>query len=118
MEFLRQTCNIILKSSLRQGLSEPESYGDIVYKLKKIFGSNNFSAQFIKIFSHYKKIGYYINEALQGFLWILAHYFKNWKWCERKVSGIRFIQASRGVFFTVHHFCCILQQVCICWCQY
>ena len=26
--------------------------------LKKIVGSNNFSAQFIKIISHYKKIGY------------------------------------------------------------
>ena len=27
-----------------------------MYKLKKIVGSNNFSAQFIKIISHYKKI--------------------------------------------------------------
>ena len=36
-------------------------YGDLVYKLKKIYGSNNFSAQFIKIISHYKKIGYNIN---------------------------------------------------------
>ena len=26
---------------------EPEFYGDLVYKLKKIVGSNNFSAQFI-----------------------------------------------------------------------
>ena len=31
-----------------------------MYKLKKIVGSNNFTAQFIKIFSHYKKIGYNI----------------------------------------------------------
>ena len=38
-----------LKSLLRQGLSEPDFYGDLVYKLKKIVGSNNFSAQFIKI---------------------------------------------------------------------
>ena len=42
-----------LKSLLRQGLLEP----DLVYKLKKIVGSNNFSAQFIKMISHYKKIG-------------------------------------------------------------
>ena len=49
-----------LKSLLRQGLWEPEFYGDLVYKLKKIVGSNNFSAQFIKIISHYKKIGYNI----------------------------------------------------------
>ena len=37
-----------LKSLLRQGLSEPDFYGDLVYKLKKIVGFNNFSAQFIK----------------------------------------------------------------------
>ena len=34
------------------------SMGTYIYKLKKIVGSNNFSAQFIKIISHYKKIGY------------------------------------------------------------
>ena len=45
-----------LKSLLRQGLSEPDFCGDLVYKLKKIVGSNNFSAQFIKIMSHYKKL--------------------------------------------------------------
>ena len=50
-----------LKSLLRQELSEPDFYGDLVYKLKKIIDSNNFSAQFIKIISHYKKIGYNIN---------------------------------------------------------
>ena len=36
-----------LKSLLRQGLSEPDFYGDLVYKVKKIVGSDNFSAQFI-----------------------------------------------------------------------
>ena len=50
---------------LRHGLSEPEFYGDLVYKLKKIVGSNNFSAQFIKIISHYKKICYNINVLQQ-----------------------------------------------------
>ena len=54
-----------LKSLLSQGLSEPDFYGDLVYKLKKIVGSNNFSAQFIKIISHYKKIGYNINVLQQ-----------------------------------------------------
>ena len=54
-----------LKSLLHQGLSEPDFYGDLVYKLKKIVGSNNFSVQFIKIISHYKKIGYYINVLQQ-----------------------------------------------------
>ena len=46
---------------MRQGLSEPEFYGDLVYKLKKIVGSNNFSAQFIKIISNYEKNDYNIN---------------------------------------------------------
>ena len=35
-----------------------------MHQLKKIVGSNNFSAQFIKIVSHYKKIGYNINVCL------------------------------------------------------
>ena len=50
-----------LKSLLRHGLSEPEFYSDLVYKLKNIVGSDIFSAQFIKMISHYKKIGYNIN---------------------------------------------------------
>ena len=48
-----------------QGLWEPEFYGDLVHKLKKIVGSNNFSAQFIKIISHYINIGYHINVLQQ-----------------------------------------------------
>ena len=54
-----------LKSLLHHLLSGPEFYGDLVYKLKKIVGSNNFSAQVIKIISHYKKIGYNINVMQQ-----------------------------------------------------
>ena len=42
-----------------------EAYGVLVYKLKKINGSNNFSAQFIEIIYHYKKIGYNINVLQQ-----------------------------------------------------
>ena len=36
-----------------------------MYKLKKIVGSNNISRQFIKIISHYKKIGYNIKVLQQ-----------------------------------------------------
>ena len=54
-----------LKSLLCQWLSEPEYYGDLVYKLRKIVGCNNFSAQFIKIISHYKKISFSINVLQQ-----------------------------------------------------
>ena len=54
-----------LKSLLCQGLLEPEFYGDLVYKLKSIVGPYNFSAWLIKIISHYKKIGYNINNLQQ-----------------------------------------------------
>ena len=70
-KFYRRYYDLISKfqvgliSLLRQGLSEPDFYGDVVYKLKKIVDSNNFSAQFIKIISHYKKIGYNINVLQQ-----------------------------------------------------
>ena len=54
-----------LESLLRQGLSEPAFYGDLVDKLKKIIGSNNFSAQFIEMISYYNKIIYNINVLQQ-----------------------------------------------------
>ena len=57
--------NLDFNLSLRQRLSEPDFYDDLVYRLKKIAGSNNFSGQFIKIISHYKKIGYNINVLQQ-----------------------------------------------------
>ena len=62
-----------LKCLLRQGLSEPDLYGDLVYKLKKIVASNNISAQFIKIISHYKKIGYNINVLQQTACLVVNH---------------------------------------------
>ena len=61
-----------LKSLLRQGLSEPEFYGDLLYRLNKIIGSDNFSAQFIKIISHYKKIGYN-NNVLQQTAYLMVN---------------------------------------------
>ena len=45
--YLISKLQVGLKSLLRQGLSEPEIDGDLVYKLKKIVDYNNFSAQFI-----------------------------------------------------------------------
>ena len=50
-----------LKTLLHQGLSEPEFYGDLVYKFKKIVGRADFSDQFRKIIIRYKHIGYNIN---------------------------------------------------------
>ena len=37
--------NVGLKTLLHQGLSEPEFYGDLVYKLKKYVGRADFSDQ-------------------------------------------------------------------------
>ena len=37
--------NVGLKTLLREGLSEPEFYGDLVYKFKKLIGRNDFSFQ-------------------------------------------------------------------------
>ena len=50
--------NTGLKSLLKQGLSELEFYGDLVYKFKKIVGRTDFSDQFRKIIIRYKIIGY------------------------------------------------------------
>ena len=59
--------NIGLKTLLHQGLSEPEFYGDLVYKFKKKnVGRADFSDQFRKIIVRYKRIGYNINIMRQS----------------------------------------------------
>ena len=61
--------NVGLKPLLHQGLSEPEFYGDLVYKLKKKKkneGRADFSVQFRKIIVRYKCIGYNINIMRQS----------------------------------------------------
>ena len=59
--------NVGLKTKkLHQGLSEPEFYGDLVYKFKKIVGRADFSDQFRKIIVRYKSIGYNINIMRQS----------------------------------------------------
>ena len=58
--------NVGLKSLLHQGLSEPEFYGDLVYKFKRIRGMTDFSDQFRKIIIRYKRIGYNLNVMRQS----------------------------------------------------
>ena len=53
--------NVGLKSLLHQGLSEPEFYGNLVYKFEKIMGRSDFSEKFRKIIIHNKRIGYDLN---------------------------------------------------------
>ena len=57
--------NFGLKSLLQQGLSEPEFYGDLVYKFRTLYTCNDFSTHFRKIPLRYKKIGYNINVIRQ-----------------------------------------------------
>ena len=54
-----------LKSLLHQGLSEPEFYGALVYKFKKIMGKTDFSDQFRKVILCRKRIGYNLNSMRQ-----------------------------------------------------
>ena len=58
--------NIGLKTLLHQGLSEPEFYGDLVYKFKKNVDRPFFSDQFRYIIVRDKRIGYNINIMRQS----------------------------------------------------
>ena len=57
--------NVGLKTLLNEGLSEPEFYDDLVYKFKKLVGINDFSFQFRKIITRYRRIGYNLNVMRQ-----------------------------------------------------
>ena len=41
--------NVGLKTLLQEGISEPEFYGDLVYRFRKLVGKSNFSEQFRKL---------------------------------------------------------------------
>ena len=43
---------------MQQGISNPEFYGDLVYKLKKIIGNPNFSDLFRRIDKRFRRTGY------------------------------------------------------------
>ena len=50
--------NVRLRKLLQQGILEPEFYGGLVYRIRKIVGKSNFSEQFRKLINRYKRIGY------------------------------------------------------------
>ena len=58
--------NVRLKALLLQGLSEPEFYGDLVYKFRKKIGKYYFPYHFKKIIVRYIKIGYNIDVLRQS----------------------------------------------------
>ena len=64
--------NVGLKTLLNEGLSEPEFYGDLVYKFKKLTGSSDFSFQFRKIITRYRRIGYNLNVMRQSACLVLT----------------------------------------------
>ena len=66
--YLVSKFSVGLKPLLHQGLSEPEFYGDLVYKFKKkkVKGRADFSDQFRKFIVRYKRIGYNINIMRQS----------------------------------------------------
>ena len=57
--------NVGLKRLLLKGLSQPEFYGDLVYKFRKMIGKNDFPYLFKKIIVRYKTIGYNIDVLRQ-----------------------------------------------------
>ena len=54
---LLEKYSVSLKTLLQEGISEPDFYGDLVYRFRKIVGKSNFSEQFRKL-NRYKRIGY------------------------------------------------------------
>ena len=52
---LVEKSNVSLKTLLQQAISEPEFYGNLVYKFWKLAGKSNFSEQFRKLINRYKK---------------------------------------------------------------
>ena len=54
---LLEKYSVSLKTLLQQGISEPEFYGDLVYRFRNIVGKSNFSEQFRKLINRYKRIG-------------------------------------------------------------
>ena len=60
---INMVCSLRL-SLLKQGLSEPEFYGDLVYKFRKYFGRRLFWS--VKNFIRYKRTGYNIYAMRQS----------------------------------------------------
>ena len=58
MNIVRQSACFGLKSLLQQGISEPEFYAYLVYKLRIIVSRADFSEQFRKVIMHYTRTGY------------------------------------------------------------
>ena len=86
--------NVGLKSLLHKGLSEPEFYGDLVYKFKNMMGRTDSSDLCRIIIIRHKRIGYDLNDIRHyacfvinpTMLWLITSLhvlFARW-WIERQ----------------------------------
>ena len=96
--------NVRLKSLLHQGLSEPEFYGDLVYKFKKIRGMTDFSDQFRKT-SNPKGNDAHLRAIIQSEKKWKYHFFRRLRAVYSVVRGpiwpnFKFIQALMYVIIT------------------
>ena len=48
--------NVSMKILLQQGLLKPEFYGDLLYKLRSLLSTSDFSEQFVKVINHCKRL--------------------------------------------------------------
>ena len=62
---LTEKHHVSLKKLMQQGICNPEFYGDLVYKLKKIIGNPNFSGLFKRIVHRIKRAGYTLDNMRQ-----------------------------------------------------
>ena len=53
--WLLEKYNVNLMKLLQHGISEPEFYGDLVYRFRKIVGKSNYSEQFKKLINLIKE---------------------------------------------------------------
>ena len=66
--------SVSLKTLQQQGISEPEFYGDLVYRFRKIVGKSNFSEQFRKRTNRYKRVGYSL-DIMRQTVWAWRYVF-------------------------------------------
>ena len=59
----RDCCNF---ATFNRVVNNKEFYGDLVYKFKKLIESNDFSFQFRKIITRYRRKGYHLNVMRQS----------------------------------------------------
>ena len=111
--------NVGLKTLLHQGLSEPEFYGDLVYKFKQFEGRADFSDQFRKIIVRYKRIGYNINIMRQSACLVFNLVFPSLiasRWVGRQTRWWPRHKAIYFSWFGPEHFCLLLgPPVFNCW---